>query len=383
MYTWEIVEQKILPTVEDWRRAVRMAEREVGQGRDPRPMMYSLWKIAETDDEIEGLVLTRTVGVTAFGWRFVADPQVQQQAEAAQRRCNEVIRKLLSTHVHTVQFGGSIYELQWELSADGYRPIVVRQLEPWEMDKIDGRLCIVEGEDQFRMLNEEDRQRYIWDSDDRQRIGGIMRKVALHCILKMENILEWHNYNRKLKGLILALYDEFIADDQRELENARQILRNLVQHNYGLSSRDIEYQFKEIVSGHGTGSFERFTDRIDRKLAKNFLGQSGTQEPLKYGSRAALQVLQMISADVHYSDIMRVEALINRLLQIDYEIYSGTQEQVPYRFELVLPEEMQLAERIQVAESLSAMQLPVYSDDLYSFLELRKPDGVPEIITWL
>ena len=73
---------------------------------------------------------------------------------------------------------------------------------------------------------------------------------------------------------------------------------------------------------------------INRDIAIAVLGQANTSElPNHGGSRAALEVLRLISKDIFYSDMVRVESIINRFLLIGYRLnYDKTAVKTPFNF---------------------------------------------------
>jgi phage gp29-like protein len=85
----------------------------------------------------------------------------------------------------------------------------------------------------------------------------------------------------------------------------------------------------------------------------------------------------MIRKDIHYSDMLRVQDLINKLLLIDYRInVQPNAEIVPYSFEWVYEENQDYESNARIIEIVSRTGLPlnVAKDKLYNILGLPMPN---------
>lgn len=384
MYRLSALDRKLLPTIEQAQRAIRAADRAVKP--DTRDLMSILMRIVEANGLIRNAERIRRVGVTSFSWQIVAaDEKDNERAAAAKARCTHAINRILRYHTDTPLYGALAIELAWQQTAQGKAPRIARRYRPVEVLRADdpGAIQIMpDGDIKLqRPIAEAERQGWILDSDESNGPGGILRSLIFSEIVCNDMRLEWANYNKKVKGQVLAQYTEGATDEEKAA--ALESLKSIVQNNYTLASKDIEYGFNQIVSHIGATSFEGIIKNLRAYAEVTILGQeNATSVPDNSGSRAALEVLRLISADILWEDMIRCEQMINeQLLTYDFQLaHSPGAAGAPWTFSFVTPEELTVEARAAAIETILRSGVPLQSQEVYNTLGYTRPEGVPDTL---
>ena len=386
-YLWSKLKDATYPEVEDIRKAMQKADKEKESERDIRNLMSLLMRMVETSPRLRGHMLTRRTAVTSYDWNIVAEnPADQEKADEVRARLQKTINAVLNRHTQTPAFGAMAIELE-PVQFDGkWQLTIKRRFHPTEIERTGedlDRVAVLEATGRkitSRTYPDQNPDLWIWEVDeDTVTQGGILRSLAFHEKLRHITVQEWANYNQKVKGMILAKYAEHASDD--DIKIAKSATQGVVKHQYGVTSNAIEYDFQQTVSYIGAQSFKDYKAALEADESIAMLGQANTTElPSKGGSRAALQVLQLIRADIHYSDIVRIEQiLMPQLLLADYRLNAERNAiAVPWAFKLKMAEDRDAEKEIRtVAEALQA-NVPLKQSEVYERIGYSAPTDEDE-----
>lgn len=390
-YLYAPLRTKLLPTIEDAMKALAAADNDDPTTRDVRKLMSLEMRMVGASPRLKGHVLTRRVALSAFDWdikaREDANPDLALKAKARLRR---VIEQMNDWHTDTPLFGASAVELNWDTKdTRGTVPVVLKRYQPVEIETNghDPRAMSILADipDVLRRpLAAEPEASWLLDRDDSFERGGLLRSLVFTEILANEGLQEWANWLRKLKGIILAKWEEW-ASDKTKL-TAVEMLKGVAKNNYGATGKDITFEFQKIVDALGGTSFKDFKHEMEADRAITILGQANTSQlPDSGGSRAALQVLDLIRADIYFADLRRMQRLFNdQLLLWDarFNIDLNATE-APYIFIWNLKEEMDPLKKAQIIDLLIGPHgagLELSAEEVYKFIEFNKPISVPEVI---
>ena len=377
-----------MPTIDQIKTALRQASETNPQYRDTRPLMAMLNRMEEVSPRLAGAILTRKTGLSSYGW--VIKPRdnsySKEQLIEIKNRLKKTINFILNECVRTPLYGSFCVELEWNLSAKNfYYPTVNRLYHPTELEKDFKTLYILnQGDDQysFTRQNIQDIENYqlyfIHETDELFKQGGILRSIIFHEVLRNDTIQEWANFNKKLKGLIQAL-----APDN-EKSDAADALRNFITNNFAITSKEVEFKLNDLTSGKSLESFPAFLDYLNKEIQIAILGQANTVElPNIGGSRAAVQVLDLIRQDILFADMNRVKTLIdNQLLLSDYRWNSEkTAIEAPYEFEFIEDQQDNMETFARVLESLMRSGIPLSKSEVYAKLNLNPPQDKSDELT--
>ena len=167
---------------------------------------------------------------------------------------------------------------------------------------------------------------------------------------------------------------------QEEQSQAELAAQNAIQHNYVVTSDFIEFKLNQIAQQAGS-NFKDFIDLLNRDIAIAILGQANVPDlPSGSGSRAALQIQKMISADIMHADMVRIEKLVNRLLWLDYKLnFDPNASEAPYKFQFILAQEQDIEKNAAALETLSQF-LPMKKQEAYAMVGLTPPDPDDELL---
>lgn len=386
MFIDQSIRNRTVPTSKQYAAAQGRADLPE-RDRDVRPLMSILMRLRSIDERLRGHQLTRTTALTSFGWELTAsDDKTRETAKVAQDRLEVVIDEVIERQVQTVMFDAFCLEVAWQFDTitKAWTPRPVRRFKPVELEKMsDYELAILDPDtDRLnrveRIMVPEMHERFICDISDDDERGSLMRSLGLKSILQYDMTNEWANYNKKLKGIIQAMYDEGAGDD--EIKEAKAAMESAIKSNFLVTSRAIEFKVNEIVKG-SSASFKEMIEMIQSSICIAMLGQANTAElPRGGGSRAALEVMNLIRADIHYADMIRTQKLIQQqVVKVDFLKNFGTGV-CPWKFEFNVPEEADFETRIAAIANAYQAGIPLVADEAYKVMGLTRPADVPNTL---
>jgi phage gp29-like protein len=390
MFQLTAIKDKILPDIDEAVKQLKAADEPDLTAREIRPLMAILVKMSESVPRLRGHILTRRTAISAFGWKLKPyDSADRDNAIKAERRLRRVINQMMNWHTDVPLFGAQAVELNWVTGkAYGTTPEVVNRFDPTEVERTthDPRKIniLLEGANLQRYAIEaDDPKRWLASVDESQLSGGILRSLIFHEILLNTSLREWSAFNLKLKGLIQAKIEEWASDEDKTAAAGQ--LRAIAKNNYSLTSKAVEYVYTKITDAAGSQSFKDFKGELEADRAITILGQANTSQlPDSGGSRAALQVLKLISADIHYSDMNRFEGLINeQLLLWDFQLNAkpnAESEEIPWHFEIDLSEERDAEKHSRIVTEYLAAGIAVRTADIYEPVGLSLPEPGEDVI---
>ena len=386
MYVWNELNNSIYPSLENLKKAFRRADHNDADSRDVRDLMSVLMRVETTSARIAGHILTRRTAVTSFSWSLVSEEKDDVRLDNAKLRLKHAINSILKYRLQASLYG--VFALQWNWDTNirpgEVTPVLFKRYLPVELEKYDdATVYTLKNQDKLEREHEiliaDPGDGFSVEIDESYQRGGIMRKLTIDQIILWDNVLEWSNLNRKLKGIIQGILKAFADDAERKA--AEKALRELAQENFSMTSDATEYKYNTMADPGAKDSFKEIIEMFNTNAAIALLGQANTSElPDNGGSRAALEVLKKVSADIHYNDIIQCETLCNDLLQKDFRLNHDTKSQVPWKFQINLPEEIDLVERAEFVGSLKQHAIPAKTKEIYSMLSLEQPDGLPEVM---
>ena len=382
MYTWSPLRSRSMPTLQQVRQAYRLADLDDDRIRDTRPLMSLLMRMRVNNPRLRGHILTRKTAVSSFDWQIVSADGDDNRTAQVRQRLTPIINEVMQHQVQAPLFDALCLELAWDTTTTVATPKLVRRYKPVELEKIDDyHLALVGAAPAAKKTpidTADNGELFITDLSDDDERGGLLRSLVIFEMLRDDMTREWANYNKKLKGIVEAVYEAGASDE--EVQMAADTLASAVHNNFTSHSRDIEFKVAEIVKGSGD-SFRQIVEEINNSIAVAILGQANTSEIAKgSGSKAALQVLNLIRADIHYDDMVRTEDIINnQLLAYDYRRNYSASGSPPWRFSLIVPEEADFEARVAAIGQAIEAGIPMVSDELYKIIGMTKPANTADV----
>lgn len=394
IYEEPTIKNKQYPTMAEAVELVKRFNVEDDKARDSRGLMAVLQRIANVSPRISGHILTRNTALYAYDWKIEADDQedakMSDLTKGVKTRLTKIIDIILSNHAQVPLFGAMALELSWQYSETygANFPKIVHNFLPSELDILsDGNLAIVDTKNLKTPLVKDD-TKYFYDNLQPQSRGGAMRSIIFHELLRNQTMQEWSNLNKRMKGIItgtinpemlqkatamLGLSESQVQDQITGLDSA---LKNVGEDNYLKTLNAIDIQMKSIVEGSAGASYSEFKKALDADISVSILGQANTTElPNNGGSRAAVQILNLIRTDILFSDQISTEKRINDFLLLDYKVnVDKNAAEVPYRFRFHEEDNIDYEANARKYETLARIGVAVSKKEFYHDLGVNPPD---------
>ncbi len=367
---------RVYKKLNEYFKLVKSIDNVDAKMRNTKGLFDELKKAMQINSRLLGHYLTRTTALSSFDWSIVGEDS--SKIESVIARAQKVINYMISNHANTPFYGATLYRLDFENSKEGTRLYIAETVPNANFDYDLEWIHFYENGKYVKSVPEEENELYLLDVFNTNLKGGLLRSIMPLEIIRFDMVLENANYLRKLKG-ILQIINKGGASPESE-SAAEGAAKNAIENNFFISDDLIELKLNEIA-GQGGQHFRNFIDMINRDISIAILGQANTSElPNSGGSRAALEVMRLISKDIFYSDMVRMESLINRYLLIDYRLnYDKTAGKLPYKFRFDIEEEQDIEKNAAALEAVNRV-LPIKKEEAYKFVNFTPPTEDDEII---
>lgn len=378
--SYSILTNKSYPSLTEFRKYCLSADGDDVMNRDNRSLLYCLNRILQYNPRIFGHYLTRSTALSSFEWDLFPKGDKPIDANTI-LRIKGVTNQLLSNQIKAIFYGAALSELKYETGETGTIISVVKSFNAWDFDYDSNSVYLYDPAG--RKVKAGDiatANNYLLDVVDYYPvIGGLLRTIMPLEILRFDALLELGNYLRKLKGILQIVNKGGSTEDQSAAEEAAQ---SAVQHNYVTTSDLIEFKLNTIT-GTGGGAFKELIESINKDVSIAILGQANTSDlPNSGGSRAALQVQELISADIFYSDMRRFEGFMDKVLLLDYQFNydrNATIKDVPYRFAFRMSEEQDIEQNAMAIRTIKEAGIPLLKKEVYQRLGFSVPEAGDEV----
>lgn len=387
--------KQLLPTLPQVSKAFQKADAADEKSRDVRPLLSILMRLPDADPRLGGHLLTRQTAITSFDWVLEGDDAAGAAAAAA--RLAPPIDHVLSRITEAPLFGAVAMKGAWSMDTAQQAQVftVTQDLDPDEIERPTRRRADVQrlewsGSKVTRTPIAEDDPEWIVAIDTQRGVaGGVLRSVLIRVVLASMNLQEWAQFLRKLKGIISGKFVGGVpepGDPERDAADAA--LTNVVTGGYTLQSDQLSFELSKMVDAAGGASFKDFKSEMEADAAVAILGQANTaQLPSGGGSRAALEVLNLIRRDIHHADIRLAERVVQeQLVDRDYRInVDAAAARAPWRFRIQIEQdqdhEANARALVDAADACAAFGVGMNADDFYNRLGVDRPGGTPNVLT--
>lgn len=357
---------------------------------DGRLLAEHCTKFMIKNSRLKGHINTRRTAVASWDWDIM--PYETKDAEIAfeaRKRLSKIINRIVPGRINASLYGHYAIDIEFVENAGVRLPIIKQKFKPSDILACNGETIRYAVGDKILTKNRISLVATdagdinpivtIMESDGEDFRGGTLLSVAITEILRLDMLSEWVNWSKKQKGMIQGVD---MGADEQEREAAEFAMRNLLKENYVFTSDVIDYKFHQIANSAAGGSFKDISNELNNAIAIAILGQANTAElPKGGGSRAALEVQRLVSADVMYSDVIATHELINeQLLPADFWFNKNSKD-VPYEFKVKLAEQSDYEGNANVIREALAAGIPVLKSEAYEKLGLSVPSDGEETIS--
>lgn len=372
LYQYPPLKKKLFVTINEYNRAFRFAETPE-PGRDPRPMLAIIARFMEANTRISGLVRSAHDAIVGFPWDILpSDPK----SEAAKKVAGEMKERFIASKLH--------HKFHVIIDGEFFGLTALRQVWTTVNGKMLARISVVPSTDLYRQKNAdgiyeyalinneakfsattiatEELQQYIFsefnpfESTRPEFLGGLCRSAIPLTIIKNFNWQDWAQFTELFaQPFRTAEYKEGTKDEDQE--KVWKALEDFGRNSYALFPENIKFQLHEAARQGTVAAYEKLLDKIDAELAILIKGEANTQElPEHGGSRAAVQILKLISDDRMWWRLKRVEQIINeQYIAVDYRLNeSETDIALRPRFEFITEEREDREANARIVNDLTA-----------------------------
>ncbi|MBL7997583.1 MAG: DUF935 family protein [Candidatus Kapabacteria bacterium] len=376
------------PGVDTFLKLITRAESE--KNPDARPLLALAQRAIRVNMKLLGLANLRGVFLHAFNYRAVAfDAKDQLRADEAMMRLRPAINAVIESNANTAICGASVHKLSAQLVGGAWTIGIERTLEAWEAQVVSRQeVQVLADEQQLRIIatlnkrSSEYRLQRDWLIDN---ATGILWQGAAESIMRLEmiryhNIADWADLNRLLKGLIHVKNSAAGDEDEQAAIDATQ---NAAEGRFVQTSDLINIEGLKIADASGGVSMEKLANFCDAAASILMIGNANTSEVKPgSGSRAALQVLAQLGADVVFSDQKRIKGVIDDLFRMDFQMnYEPSAQQAPWQLEYNEFENNDNETNMIVIERALQAGIQLKADEVYGAIGFTRPDGTPDILT--
>ncbi len=383
-YIPTFLKDNLYPSFEQCKKAEQKAENEDPKSRDTRELMSILMRCVDANPRLRGHILTRRTALSSFSWDIVPyETTDEQRALDAKSRLRKAISRVIQHHTDSPLFGASVLELTWEATAIGSVPTKIRRLLPVEVEQpLTGSTEVAK----LSLDSDKTRtpltasQKYIIDVYSDSTVGGALRTILRQQVLLDMQYKGFAEFNKRLKGILSGRWKE--GTDEGNKQVTLDAIKSVGTNDYAATDDSVIIELIEAVSKGGHAAYNDLIDRINANTAIAVLGQANTSELGANGSRAALQVLKMISADIMWEDMQRVESVINeQLLTYDFQLnYDVNAIEAPYSFQFNWHEDKDRLVEAQVVREALAAGIPLAKAEVYQHIGYTMPEPDTEVI---
>lgn len=379
------------PSIDKVLRFFKLADADKLENRDVKPLIEVLQKIAYFSPRISGHILTRRTAIQSYDWTFLDEDS--ERAKALKLKLYNFINYIIYNYIDAVNFGIVAFTYNYELQDKWQIPIIQQKIKPSLLDYDDQNVYqFIPNENKYYPLPPANTLHFIYNPFVR---GGILRTILIPEILRNTTLTEWANLNKLLKGIITSIIDPDkltnakslmqLNNEQIEanLKNIDTAIQNADQYNMLRTLNFAEIKTQSIADAQSGNSYKLFIDALNADIAIAYLGQANTTElPNHGGSRAALNVLNLIRADILYADLLNIKTKINEWLVQFYRInFDANAIDIPIKFDFIYDANEDIETNARTFEYISHISsVEVDANEFYAKLGLTRPANVPDII---
>ena len=370
MYSYSALNSQAYPTPEQLLKSLRKLKSDAPENVDDRPFIATAERAKMVNSRLAGLIRKRKTAINAFGWKIL-DIKTAQESEDT-LILEQFIKTILEHFWELPAFGKLAFDIKWGVLQNEESGIVSHNQVPVYFKKRDLYNYKAFGEDFYEYdtnkLIKQDDSIIIMSTD------AYLFEILFSELYRHDATNEAGNFIRKLKGLLQVIDKGGTPEDRSIAELAAE---QVVKNNYVSTSDMIEFKFNQLTATSGS-IFKELIEMYNNDETIAILGQANTTELPDYGgSRAALQVQNLVTADITYSDMGLLETFVSKFLAIyDRRNYS----QIRNKFVLNLTEEQDIEKNALAVNDMLNTTLPFIKSEIYAMLGMTPPAENDEIV---
>lgn len=398
IYTNGDLRNKLLPTLEQIRKYIRLATEKDLKYRDVRPLNSFLQKLPQVDRYYMGLMLARKIALLGFDYDIkfpddvtVPDSESKRLAEVKTRFIKSKMHSTFNTIMNGILFGRSAVRLKWSKS-DTYNNMVEKKTN-LEITELDFSFDNSDQLDLIRTNLNYNFSRIPLDPDIHlfvrynpidgicnDFIGSLAQTNMLYIWLKYTDYFNWSSANEKFADpLRYAQWKKGTNPD--EVAKVMAGLAQLGTDSYAGFSDDIQVKFLEALRTGITDMHKEFIAAVNTEMAVSVLGQTLTTDVKDVGSFAAAKVHNYVRQDILWGDIIEFQNILtDQYVHKDWDLNYGEPKIGYPAFRFITDETPDYESNARVISEGKAAGMKFKSDEAYKKIGYTKPETGDEVI---
>ena len=374
------LKRNALPSTSDLKTALRSADDPDPLRRDIRPLIAIVTALPKADPDILGYMQTRRLKLLSWPWRVLAPVRLGETSPDAveERRALEIEMRIRSCGLvsefdaiaNHLYYGHTGIELTWSRADSGFHMITSYELIDAVDLHPDARSIV--GWSRIRYAAPDDMKPIYepYDAPERiliatynpmkggqaQYVGGLLRSVIWHTMLKHGSWYDWARFNEKYGDPpVYARYP--VGAQAADITKVFEFLTNLAQDSAAAIPDDVKIDILDAVKGSANiDAFDRFIDRVASKQERILLGQDVVNKTAGVGSLAKAKEANTTTSDYNYADIELFQDVLTRqIVQADYRLNYGIPQGGLYpRFAFITDEGEDFEQNARIVERLAS-----------------------------
>ena len=387
-YTYAPLLQKLLPSVEETRKAMILANDT--KSPDPRALLSILSRLPQADLKLMGHMQTRKLAVQGFPWKVEpSDPENAKAVEVARA----VKTRLVSARLHhkfgiligAVFYGVAGLRAEWSLAGKEY----VAKVTPISSLSLmtAGGIPVAIAET-ARMKTDEikPREQYIitsynpFEETMPDYAGGILRTAMWLVLIKQFNWNDWARFNEVFAmPTRWASYPE--GSSEQDKAAALKAAEAVGSEMYAAVPERVKLQFIEAVKTGTVSAYKDLLAAVDEALAILILGQTLTSQIGDSGSFAAAKVHDQVRSDYMWHDLQMVEQAVNeQYIAQDFRLNHGDKIELRPSFEFVTDETPDFEKNARIISEVKPTGILLKKSEVYEKIGFTAPEEGDEVL---
>lgn len=400
----DLQQPDIVKIIASIRKVLEPIDTEIEEAPDYRPAMFLLEYLANNDNELKATInlrkdLLRSYERANDGWRIdTKDDKAisDEELETISNQFEGIIQQIsiLPTDIESfgqvllrseITNGGDVNAMPTKIKCE-----VIPQTEFQRDYEKEVQIYDAEGELRtIKVLGRDeditvtDAEAYIYMQDAKLTGGGNLKSLAILSAIRMNNLIQWANYNQKAQGLIGVQFDavelnkqikEYLrktkvsVDDDIEYQQKKKTLEDMIDSVKKIG-QDITVAYPAGLNVEGksvvSGSFDTYRsldNAIVQTYEKEYFGQSSTTASTvsgNYGTGAGLKSLRENTVNKERSDRIALIQIANKILEHYWIVWKGNNEDTvcPLRFMLGSESNEDIKLNLQIIQANSSLSM--------------------------
>lgn len=389
MYIYPPLQKKLLPNIDEAKKAIKLAESK--PNTDPRPLLSILSRLPQADMRIAGLMQTRTLAVTGYPFDIVsADSEDTKATEIAAMTKDRLIRSGLhhrfGTLLSAVFFGTSALKQEWQnMEKETIAKFSV--IPCTELMLINNTVVQIKDQDILDTEVMEPTEKFIvlrynpFECVDANYTGGLLRSAMWLALIKNFNWQDWGKFNELFAmPLRWAQWKRGASDEDKAI--AKQAAEQIGTDAWAAVSEDVKLEFIEATRSGSIQAYKDLLQSINDELAIMILGQTLTTELAgNTGSKAAAQIHNLVRNDIMWNDLQLIERAVNeQYIAVDFKLNYGEDVTRKPKFKFVTDEIIDHEKNARIISEARAAGIQMLKDEVYEKLGFSAPQEGDEVI---